>query len=105
MALDTFVAQIAFRARLLERAVHDDGPWTIRFEAGKLLCEVPAQREFLEDGVAFHADFPALMEMDGPFHLCWKGEAYSSKVMTAHEVPFRVNWAIQGVVSDNQPAG
>lgn len=105
MPLDTFVAQIAYRARLLERALHDAGPWTIRCETGLDILEMPAQRYPLSDGVGFRAEFPALIEMDGTFHLCWKGEPCSTKAMKIRETPFAIEWAIRGFVNDYQPSG
>jgi hypothetical protein len=102
MPLDTFVSQIAFRTRLLERAVHDAGPWTIRFESGPSQLEMPAAKALLADGVHFHAHFPPMIQMEGWFHLCLRGESYSSRVMATQDHDFTINWVLRGVMDDYQ---
>ena len=54
MSIDTLAARAVYAARLFERAVHDSGPWTVRYGA----FEVEAHREITEDSVVFTATFP-----------------------------------------------
>lgn len=55
--LDVLAARAVFTAKLLERALHDDGPWTIQIGEH----EHPASREFTDTGVLFSVvfDLPA----------------------------------------------
>lgn len=52
--LERIVSQAVYSASLLERAVHDRGPWTMKW--GPL--EVVATRTRHEHGVSFEAVFP-----------------------------------------------
>lgn len=52
--LDTLVAGVVADAWLLERSLHDPGPWSVRW-AG---VEVPAERRLGERSVTFSAAFP-----------------------------------------------
>lgn len=54
MAFDLAVARAVMAARQIERALHDDGPWTIRFND----VDYPAVRWIGEDRVIFRAHFP-----------------------------------------------
>lgn len=60
--LELVAAQALFAARLLERAVHDEGPWTMRWGT----IEVPATRTVTEAGVVFEAEFPQLCYLEPP---------------------------------------
>jgi hypothetical protein len=63
------VSQAVFRARQIERAVNDPGPWTITF--GTQIA--PVVRWVGEDRVIFRAHFP---------NACWL--AVSAPVLTLH---------------------
>lgn len=52
--LDFAVAQAAFQARQMERALHDSGPWSISYGP----FEVPACRLIGETQIKFLAHFP-----------------------------------------------
>lgn len=54
MTLDLVVAQTIFKARQIERAVNDPGPWTIIYGTKS----APAVRWIGEDRVIFRAHFP-----------------------------------------------
>lgn len=59
MALDSAVARLGWRFRLLERAVHDPSRWTMTALVDGRQIEVPARR-ILECGrIIFLARFPA----------------------------------------------
>jgi hypothetical protein len=60
--LDFAVAQAAFRARQMERALHDPGPWTISWGD----CEVPASRLIGRNRIVFLAHFPARCHLAVP---------------------------------------
>lgn len=55
-------AQALFAARMLEAAVHDDGPWTFRWGG----IEVPASKEITDEGVVFVGVFPDVCWIDRP---------------------------------------
>lgn len=61
MTLDFAVAQAVMRARQIERALHDDGPWSFRFGG----VTYPAVRWIGADRVIFRAHLP---------EQCWIGE-------------------------------
>lgn len=97
MALDTLVSQIAYRARLLERALHDPGPWYMRFEG----ITAPCARAFLDDGVHFHAHFlPPLADASGKVTLYLRDEPVSVFDVQASAHGFTVEWAMRGWVVD-----
>lgn len=52
--IDTLVATAVFRARLIERALHDAGPWSIGY-ADQVL---PAERIIEDDRIVFRAVLP-----------------------------------------------
>lgn len=62
--LDTLVARAVHAARLLERAVHDPGPWAMEY-AGQVF---PADRVIHADHVHIVATMPAQ---------CWLGDPES----------------------------
>lgn len=102
MSLDTLVAQVSFRAHLLQRALHDPGQWTVRFETPTSLIEVPAHKVALADGIAFQAQFPGHFATVGVASLCLNGEAVSYRETTASEQPFTIEWAIRGWIGDRE---
>lgn len=63
MSLDQIAAQAVMRARQIERAVHDRGPWSVRVGH----ASYPARRVVGPDHVTFYAivraDRPELMEL------------------------------------------
>lgn len=60
--LDLTVARALMRWRLMERAVHDRGSWSMRY-AG---ITVPATRFIREDRVTLVAHFPAMCPLTEP---------------------------------------
>lgn len=102
MALDTLISQVCYRARLLERGLHDEGPWSFRFESGDKAMEVPATRIFLDDGVRFEAEFPPLsVTHAGMMHLCLRGEPVSSRDMVlVGSDTYTIGWNVRAFVGD-----
>lgn len=54
--LDFLAARMMTRARQVERALHDPGPWKVRADG----LEHPARRVLGEDHITFYALIPAL---------------------------------------------
>lgn len=54
MTLDRLASQAVLQARLLERAVHDPGPWTMVCGSQRII----ARRFLTETGITFLGDFP-----------------------------------------------
>lgn len=76
--LDLIVARALAHWRLIERALHDDGPWQMRY-AG---VTVPAQRYVMGHQVTFAADFPPLCPLGEPvISLLCAGEAVSAQTL------------------------
>lgn len=65
--LDTLVAGAVADARLLERSLHDHGPWSVRWAD----TTVPAERQVGATSVAFSASFPADHQGDGEYAELW----------------------------------
>lgn len=90
-------AQALFAARMLEAAVHDDGPWTFRWGG----IEVPATKEITEDGVVFVGVFPDVCYLsppDGGLALLCDGTVMGIRQIKEGEHPgdtrFVVTWAV-----------
>lgn len=62
MALDLMVAQTIFKARQIERAANDPGPWTVVYGSQS----VPAVRWIGSNQVIFRAHFPDACWMQVP---------------------------------------
>lgn len=94
--LDSTVAKVVFTARLLERAVHDPGPWTLSWGPH----EVPAQRVLIEDGAIFIGEFPDVCHLerfDAPLILSCAGEQVDVRPMEwPGDCAFTVDWVIRG---------
>lgn len=79
-ALDFLVAQTVQRARLIERALHDNGPWEISY--GKI--SVGACKAVLDDRVVFLARLPEtcwLVKPDPVISLLCRGQVVAVKVI------------------------
>jgi hypothetical protein len=61
MALDLAVSRAITMVHILERALHDPGPWSLRINGSF----APAERRVERDRVVFSAEFPALERADG----------------------------------------
>lgn len=90
-------AQALFAARMLEAAVHDEGPWS--FKWGEV--EVPATKTFTDEGVVFTGDFPEvcyLVRPEGSLLLLCKGTVMGMRSPGEFEHPgdtgFTVTWAV-----------
>lgn len=94
MRLDARVAQAVFNARLLEDALHDNGPWTMQWGPH----EVPAHRVVRDRGVIFTASFPDSCYLERPptiVTLRLRGEDRAIKHITdPGDGRFLVDWAI-----------
>lgn len=93
-ALEFAVAQAAFRARQIERALHDSGPWEISWGA----FTVPACRLIGEREIKFLAHFPShcyLVEPEAPASLLCRGEIVGTQAI---EFPgdgeFEFDWTL-----------
>jgi hypothetical protein len=64
--IELAVSRALMAAALVERALHDSGPWT--FAWGDERFEVPAQRTITRDGVVFSAVFPEHCWLAEPEH-------------------------------------
>jgi hypothetical protein len=65
VTLDAMAAQIVMRARQIERAVHDPGPWTISSKGQHF----PARKVIGEDHVTFYA----VVDVQHPVLELWAG--------------------------------
>jgi len=55
MSLDSVVARMVMRAKQIERALHDPGPWTVTVGPHPDQFERPARRVVGDDHVTFYA--------------------------------------------------
>lgn len=92
--LELAASQALYAARLLEAAVHDDGPWAMRWGT----IEVPATRRITEDGVVFEATFPDACYLADPgphLLLLCRGEILGLRVMDhPGDTQFAVLWSL-----------
>ena len=90
--LDLMIAQAIFRARQIERAVHDRGPWTVSY--GNQVA--PAVRWVGSDRVIFRAHFPDacwLPDTDSCLTLLCRDEMVGTKsIVTPADGEFTVEW-------------
>lgn len=93
MALDLVAARAVARAKLLERALHDRGPWEI--EVNGIRAETVKLVTLRQ--VIFMAYFPPLCWMDPP-EVAWlvcRGEQLSSQdIMAPGDGPHMIQWVI-----------
>ena len=94
MTLDFAVAQAAFRARQVERALHDKGPWTISWGP----FEVPACRLIGESEIRFLAHFPPhcfLAEPEDVATLKCRGEVVNTRsIKFPGDQGFEIEWVL-----------
>lgn len=97
MALDLAVSRAITMVHILERALHDPGPWSLRIN-GSL---APAERRIEQDRVVFSAEFPAVEHVDGATmalalycgnHLCALRPVQLGP--DANENPFMAEWVL-----------
>ena len=74
MDLDNMVAAAVYRVRLIERALHDLGPWTMSYNG----VQAPAVRMIAHDRVIFRAHFP---------DVCWISEPEPTVVLLCDGEP------------------
>ena len=90
MSLDLAVSRAIMRLRLLERAVHDDGPWEIR--VGDQVLQ--AVRIVFDDRVVFSVHFSSIPTQPMLELLC-AGELVSVRpVEHPGYAPFILDWEI-----------
>jgi hypothetical protein len=76
--LDTHVAKTVFKVALLERALHDSGPWYLEWCGRK----VQAERSFGQTSISFEADFSGTFtEPESLLLLHCRGEVVACKVL------------------------
>lgn len=100
MVLDFAVAQALYRARQMERALHDPGPWTIKWGPH----EVPASRLVGETSIHFLAHFPEHCYLDAPSPtatLLCRGEVVGTRdIEFPGDGAFSLTWVLDlGVLS------
>lgn len=102
MTLDFAVAQATFRARQMEKALHDRGPWTISWGP----FEMPACRLIGEREIRFLAHFPAhcyLEPVSEPAVLKCRGEIVGTKAIEhPGDGEFELAWSL--AIQDTVPA-
>jgi hypothetical protein len=96
--LDLTVAQAVFTTKLLERALHDHGPWTLSWGP----FEVPVIRQITDVGVTFVAEFPAHCFLEPPHPVAilrCDGEAVAAKTIDfPGDGGFTVEWTLRARV-------
>jgi hypothetical protein len=101
--LERIVSKAVYVAALLERALHDEGPWTITWGPH----EVEAERIVHDDGVTFSAVFPEtcwIAPPEGSMALRCRGEVASVRAVDhPGDVAFAVTWDLAARAA--QPAG
>lgn len=94
MSMDLAVGQALFRARQVERALHDRGPWTIAWGP----FEVPACRLIGESEIKFLAHFPAqcyLAPVTEPARLLCRGEVVGTRLVEhPGDGEFEMDWTL-----------
>src|SRR5256885_636880 len=101
--LDFIAAQAVARAKLLERAVHDAGPWEIEING----LRVPALRMTTVSRVIFLADFPEVCWVIPPeaaFLYCRGDLIASREIIAPAEGAHQIEWTI-GLEDRPQTAG
>lgn len=92
--LDFAVAQALFKARQVERALHDAGPWTMQW-GGR---SVPACRLIGKSEITFLAHFPEhcfLVEPDPTVLLLCDGEEVGSRPIDfPGDQGFQIEWRL-----------
>jgi hypothetical protein len=102
MALDLAVSRAITMVHILERALHDQGPWLLQLD-GTL---VAAERSVERDRVVFTGEFPAMRAaQDGSSSLllyCGEDLVLARQIGRSGEEPFVTEWALslpQGVAA------
>lgn len=95
MSLDHVAARMVMRARQLERALHDPGPWSITVGPHEDQWEIPARKVVGDAHVAFYAVAP--LEGDRPIfaELLSKGEVVAVKVLDPVGGPAQIVWTFE----------
>lgn len=87
-------AQAVYAARLFERALHDEGPWTMTWGPH----EVQAERIVTEEGVEFRATFPEVCYLVPPepnVVLRCRGEVAGVRpIEHPGDAAFAITWAL-----------
>ena len=90
MSLDHAVSRAIMKARLMERALHSTGTWTITVGSQTM----PANRTVLDDRIVFSALFPEAP--DGDVQILGHGEVCLSAAPFSKPdfAPFIVDWEL-----------
>jgi len=98
MSLDVLASQAVLQARLLERAVHDSGPWTMT--CGEQTVE--AQRYLTDSQITFLADFPDGLA-EATVTLACNGQPLSARTVDPVASTATIRWDIKaGLVGSPQ---
>jgi hypothetical protein len=92
MTLDLAVSRAVMAARLIERAVHDHGPWAMRVEG--ITC--PAVRWITGDRVIFRAHLPEVCFLDDEHFvdLLCNGEPVSTRLVDFSSGDLSITWTL-----------
>lgn len=86
-SLDILASRMLMRARQVERALHDPGPWTVRVDE----TEYPARRVLGEDHITFYALIPN--SRSGIAELTCAGDAVAVSSMGPFDEDFQIEWS------------
>ena len=94
MALDLAISRAITMARVLERALHDQGFWSMELRG----VRVQAAREVREDRVVFRAEFPPMEAAQSPISLltlyCDDDEVLSRTMSFKGGESFMAEWVL-----------
>lgn len=85
-SLDTLASRMVMRARQVERALHDPGPWKVRTDNS----EYTARKVIGDDHVTFFALIAA--SRTGVAELTCAGDVIATNVMDPMDEVFQVEW-------------
>ena len=96
--LDVTVAQAVFTTKVLERALHDNGPWTLAWGP----FEVPVERQIEGHGVTFLAEFPEHCYLEPPYPVailrCNNESVAAKTIEFPGDGAFTVEWTLRARV-------
>lgn len=95
MDLDLQVAKAVMAVKLLERALHDVGPWYVVVDDA---CGAPAVRTITDEGVTFTARLP-IPSPEGTIALACRDEIVSVREVGAMAAGQTVVWSLTAAVA------
>lgn len=99
MSLDSVVARMVMRAKQIERALHDPGPWTVTVGPHADQFERHARRVVGEDHVTFYAIADLSSAMTGTdvvaAELNCGGDTVACKLLPAQDGLVQIAWTFE----------